>query len=156
MPTMVEKLTFVYNKETHAVVLLNDCYGGFSISIPGWNRTPCQVDNIPLLEAIECVGSLEACAGHCADLICVLVPREALPYLDIDEYDGWEHININRDHCFREMMEAAVKFKPIDSTMMEDMKLAVEKLQVSFGTAHTVISEGIKMTQIIFTSDNAV
>jgi hypothetical protein len=102
---------FVYNNETHAVVIYNNCYGGYGISdaakklfrnIPdaGYPRE----DNPALLRVIEALG-FKGASGEYASLKAALVPRDALPDVRIHEYDGLESVWIDVGHYVKRKTE---------------------------------------------------
>lgn len=99
-------------KQTHAVVIYNGCYGGYGISdaarkllnIRDEYAEPKQEDNPALLRAIETLG-LKGASGECADLKAALVPRDALPDVRIHEYDGLESVWIDVGHYVKRTTE---------------------------------------------------
>lgn len=94
-------LKFVYNADTHAVVLYNTCYGGFgiserlkkelgpsSISSSRWSLQ--QIDNKPLLAAMERIGSMGE-ASYCS-MRSLVVARNMIKYVQISEFQGKEEV----------------------------------------------------------------
>ena len=83
-------------------VVINTCYGGFSVSKAVYDYLGIPWDNYgyinlerndpTLIAAIEAVG-LEAAAGRYAQLKIVDIPEDIEWY--IDEYDGMESIHEN-------------------------------------------------------------
>lgn len=78
-------------------VVLNKCYGGFSLSAScaeklGTDKYPWD-DNIrfdaSLIEEVE--KDSEAASGLLSSLCVVTIPDEATDY-EISEYDGWETV----------------------------------------------------------------
>lgn len=134
-----KKLAFVYNKNTHVVMLLND----IGLNIPGLNPKLRRCT----LAAIERVGSLKAGGDM---LSCIAVPLEVKNYLEYDEFDGMEYVSIDRGKYLGNLLEVAIQLKPIDKLVWEDMKLTVNKLRILYGRERTVISSGLEMTYITF------
>lgn len=113
---------FVYNPETHAIVLFNQqLYGDFQLCYdfmkknlsgrsPFWDAGTYRVDDLPLLAAIETAGSLAACEGQNCSLACALVPRMSIhhiitgfsPRISID-FKGWlfesMDAKVQETHC---------------------------------------------------------
>ena len=82
-------------------VLINTCYGGFSVSKEVYERMGKEYDgfgyafdgertNPDLISIVEEIGS-ERASGSCANLRVVDIPEEATDWR-IDEYDGSESI----------------------------------------------------------------
>lgn len=81
-------------------IVINRCYGGFSLSKEAYKFMGLEWDNYgssfsddrtnpKLIEVVETLGSKVA-SGGCAKLSVVEIPDDVSWY--IDEYDGMEHV----------------------------------------------------------------
>lgn len=142
---------FVYDKNTHSVVVYNVAYGGFRLSracrklLPN-NLKPsaCRIDNMPLLTATEVLG-FKAAGDYNTNLKAALVPRDARRDVIISEYDGCETVTISETrfvcrmlnehfarqcvmtkHEWKSIMERSENLKATDIqlTEIEDIGLA--------------------------------
>lgn len=82
-------------------IVLNKCYGGFSLSEFACEKLGCNpydytdIDKMQriskrLIDLVEMYGS-EKCSGGCAALVIVEVPDETTDW-EINEYDGLESV----------------------------------------------------------------
>lgn len=119
-------------------ILLNDCYGGFGFSdkfVELYNQKanergvepvlkkghyyfPIKVRSDPLIiEVFEELGSKES-SDQLAKLKVKEVLESELDYVNIEEYDGLEHIRINEGDIYRTILfEFLEKHK--DDTMVD-------------------------------------
>lgn len=141
-----DKLTFVYNPETHAVYVFNAAYGGF-----GWSKllrdeyysslsptsheylSGAGVASAHLLASIGRIGSLEACEGPCCGLVCALVPKVAADCVVREEYDGKQRIYIDRSLYLEMRMEQMVLTQAVIATTWNMLKQEAQNLSLIQG-----------------------
>lgn len=154
----------MYSDDTHAVVFYNpgddlddlDDLGGdethefvFSISKDlmrelgeedGHTINVSQIDNKPLLAAMEQLGSMGS------NTACVVVRRDALRFLKFEVFDGVEYITVDYDKYQMASLETTLKTHAVDATMWEKIKQEAWNSRCVHGTLVTVKPPGTDTT----------
>lgn len=84
-------------------LVINACYGGFSLSKKAYEFLGLNWDGYGFIyrnfkdrtrpDLVECVEKLgESASGAYSDLKVIEIPRKSLRYLELDEYYGVEYV----------------------------------------------------------------
>lgn len=148
---MSDSLEFMYNSNTHAVILHNTCHGGsFKVSRhlekellkEDYSDYPpsMQYDNKPLIAAMERIGSLGEGPG--CSMACVMVPRAALNFINISNENGRETVNFQHRKFIAASMDAMLKTKAVDATSWANIQKEAASVNFTHSTVVTVKPPG--------------
>lgn len=155
---------FVYNPETHAIVLFNQrAFGGLAPLIcydfmrknllglsPFWHFNH-RVDDLPLLAAIEMAGSLAACQGRDCSLECALVPRPVIHHIRSTSY---QKLSIDFTGWLLESMDTKVREHPgNDCRCWETLSGSRDKMSKVLPSVEVVVYHGDSQMQYVIFHD---